>query len=73
MIIRDLHTWEKDEKTLAVAEKLIHFLISDEPTKDLEDLDQVAIPENLSKKFYEFDVSEMEKEKSKEDIKEIAR
>lgn len=59
VIIRELHSWEKDEKTLSIVEKLVHFLISDEPESGMEDLDKVMIPENLSKKFYDFDIKHM--------------
>jgi len=59
VILRELHKWETDEKALAVCEKAVHFLISDEPEKEHENYDQVMIPENLSKKFYEFDLNEM--------------
>lgn len=68
VIIRELHSWEKDEKTLAVVEKLVHFLISDEPEKDMEDLDKVMIPENLSKKFYDFDIKKMGEMNTSNDI-----
>ena len=66
VIIRELHKWERDEKTLAICEKLVHFLISDEPEQGLEDLDKVMVPEHLSKKFYEFDVTEMGESKPSE-------
>lgn len=68
VIIRELHSWEKDEKTLAVVEKLVHFLISDEPEKNMEDLDKVMIPENLSKKFYDFDIKQMGELNTSNDI-----
>lgn len=66
VILRELHKCETDEKVLAVCEKLIHFIISDEPEKEFEDLDQVVIPEHLSEKFYKFDASEM---KTDDDVK----
>jgi len=43
----------------AVCEKAVHFIISDEPEKEHENFDEVMIPENLSKKFYEFDLDQM--------------
>lgn len=61
MILREYHKWEKDERTMLVLEKLIQILISDEPEVELENLHQVVVPDELSKKFYEYEQKELEK------------
>ncbi|CAF0778426.1 unnamed protein product [Brachionus calyciflorus] len=61
LILRELHKWEKDEKALNSCEKLVQILIADEPEDGHENLHQVAVPEELSQKFYEFEKQELEK------------
>lgn len=61
VILREYHKWEKDEKVRTVLEKLIQILISDEPEAGLENLHEVLVPEELSKKFYEYEKKELEK------------
>lgn len=45
----------------AVAEKIISVLIADEPEEGMETLHKVEIPDELSKKFYEYEKTELEK------------
>lgn len=61
VILRELHKWEKDERVLAVCEKLVQILIADEPEEGMEDFHQVTVPEDLSQKFYEYEQKELEK------------
>ena len=60
-IIRELYNWEKDELAKESIYKLIQILISDEPENGLENLHEVHVPENLSKKFYEYEQENLEK------------
>lgn len=46
---------------MLVLEKLIQILIADEPESELENLHQVVVPDELSKKFYEYEQKELEK------------
>jgi hypothetical protein len=62
LILRELHKWEKDSQAKATCEKLVQILISDEPdADDMQNLHQVVLPEEMSKKFYEIDQNELEK------------
>ena len=48
-ILRELHKWEQDQNVLQTCENLVSILISDEPESGLENLDQIKIPESLTK------------------------
>jgi hypothetical protein len=61
LILRELFNWEKDEKSYTTCKKLIDILISDEPEPGLENLHQVEVPDELAKKFYDFEQKELEK------------
>lgn len=61
MILRELHKWEKDEKVNVTCEKLIHLLIADEPEDGMDNFHEIAVPENLSEKFYDYDQKELDK------------
>jgi hypothetical protein len=61
VIVRELHKWDKDEKVIETCEKLVAILIADEPEEYIENLHQVDIPENLSKKFFEYDAKDLER------------
>ena len=61
IILREFFNWEEDLKVAAVAEKIISVLIADEPEEGMETLHKVEIPDELSKKFYEYEKTELEK------------
>ena len=62
VILRELHNWEKDERVLLVLEKLVQVLIGDEPDDEsMLNLHEVAVPDELSKRFYEMDRDELVK------------
>jgi len=58
IIMRELHTSEKDKDVSAAALKFIQLLINDPPSKEMENLNEVVIPEDLEKKFKEYDAAE---------------
>ncbi|KAL5477998.1 hypothetical protein EMCRGX_G024871 [Ephydatia muelleri] len=51
LIVRELHTQEKDEEVDDTCEKLVHMLISDEPPSEMDNLAEVVIPEDIARKF----------------------
>lgn len=51
IILRELHTWEKDEECKDAAETLISLLIADEPETGMRDLNTVEIPKDIQDDF----------------------
>ncbi|NXQ22776.1 HGH1 protein, partial [Peucedramus taeniatus] len=60
LVLRELHTWEKDPEVLRTCEKLIQVLIGDEPEPGMENLLEVTIPEELEKRLRDLDREEEE-------------
>ncbi|XP_066031047.1 protein HGH1 homolog [Chamaea fasciata] len=65
LVLRELHTWEKNPEVLSACEKLIQVLIGDEPEEGMENLLEVTIPEDVEKRLRELDREE-EEERRKE-------
>ncbi|KAI0231156.1 HGH1-like protein [Lamellibrachia satsuma] len=68
VILRELHSGEKDPAVLLAAENLISVLISDEPASAMEDLRKVEIPQEIEDKLqkaYELQQREVEEETQK--------
>ena len=68
VILRELHSGEKDPAVLLTAENLISMLISDEPAPGMEDLTKVEIPEEIEEKLrkaHEAQQREVEEETEK--------
>ena len=68
VILRELHSGEKDPAVLLTAENLISVLISDEPAPGMEDLTKVEIPEEIEEKLrkaHEAQQREVEEETEK--------
>ncbi|XP_075881269.1 protein HGH1 homolog isoform X2 [Nelusetta ayraudi] len=59
-IMREFHQWEKDVHVGASCEKLIQVLIGDEPERGMENLMEVAIPENVEEKLVRASIQEQE-------------
>ena len=73
MILRELHSGEKDPAALLAAENLISVLISDEPASGMEDLTKVEIPGEIEEKLqkaYEAQQKEVEEEMEKLEAEE---
>ncbi|NXM53605.1 HGH1 protein, partial [Illadopsis cleaveri] len=60
LVLRELHTWEKDPEVLNTCEKLIQVLIGDEPQEGMENLLEVTIPEEVEKRLRDMDREEEE-------------
>lgn len=59
-IMREFHKWEKDVHVGASCEKLIQVLIGDEPEQGMENLMEVAIPEDVEEKLVRASIQEQE-------------
>ncbi|GCB82176.1 hypothetical protein scyTo_0022876, partial [Scyliorhinus torazame] len=69
VILREFHKWEKEPDVGAVCEKLIEVLISDEPEAGMENLLEVAIPQDIERKLRLQDEEEQRQiEKEKEEL-----
>ncbi len=55
VILRELHTWEKDPAARVSTENLIQVLIADDPEPGMENLNEVEIPENVAKSLHKQD------------------
>jgi hypothetical protein len=58
VILRELHNWEQDDANLVAIEKLISVLISDEPERGMENLNELDIPEHVVAKLKKADEEE---------------
>ncbi|XP_069771213.1 protein HGH1 homolog [Narcine bancroftii] len=58
VILREMHKWEKEPAVAAACQKLIEVLISDEPKHGMENLLEVAIPEDVEKRLRQQDEEE---------------
>ncbi|XP_038654616.1 protein HGH1 homolog [Scyliorhinus canicula] len=69
VILREFHKWEKEPDVDAVCQKLIEVLISDEPEAGMENLLEVAIPQDIERKLRLQDEDEQRQiEKEKEEL-----
>ncbi|NXR36634.1 HGH1 protein, partial [Zosterops hypoxanthus] len=65
LVLRELHTWEKDPEVLSTCEKLIQVLIGDEPEEGMENLLEVTIPEDMERRLRDLDREEEEERRRK--------
>ncbi|NWR01538.1 HGH1 protein, partial [Paradoxornis webbianus] len=63
LVLRQLHTWEKDPEVLGACEKLIQVLIGDEPEEGMENLLEVTIPQDVEKRLRDLDREEEEEQR----------
>ncbi|NXS23264.1 HGH1 protein, partial [Mystacornis crossleyi] len=61
LVLRQLHAWEKDPEVLSACHKLIQVLIGDEPEAGMENLLEVAVPEELERRLRDADRRERER------------
>ncbi|NXA99284.1 HGH1 protein, partial [Cnemophilus loriae] len=69
-VLRELHAWEKEPEVLDACLKLIQVLIGDEPEAGMENLLEVAIPEEVEKRLRELDREEEEEERRRKERRE---
>nr|CAG4640999.1 EOG090X08WK [Eulimnadia texana] len=55
VILRELHKWEKDREAFIACENLVDILIKYEHEIGYDNLKEVEVPEDVAKKFEEFD------------------
>ncbi|XP_037982889.1 protein HGH1 homolog [Motacilla alba alba] len=60
LVLRGLHAWETRPEVLSACHKLIQVLIGDEPRAGLENLLEVAVPEELEQRLRRLDQEEEE-------------
>ncbi|NXD04318.1 HGH1 protein, partial [Certhia familiaris] len=60
LVLRELHTWEKNPEVLRTCEKVIQVVIGDEPEEGLENLLEVTIPEEVERQLRDRDRLEEE-------------
>ncbi|NXH99760.1 HGH1 protein, partial [Pachycephala philippinensis] len=61
LVLRELHNWERDPEVLSACLKLIQVLIGDEPEAGMENLLEVAVPEELQRRLRRAEEEEREK------------
>ncbi|NWT96710.1 HGH1 protein, partial [Urocynchramus pylzowi] len=62
LVLRELHSWERQPEVLSACRKLIQVLIGDEPEEGMENLLEVTIPEELEQRLRDRDAHEEEEE-----------
>lgn len=68
-VMREFHKWEKDPRVISACEKLVQVLIGDEPEAGMENLLEVAIPEDVEQKLKDVDAKEQEQiEKEEQEL-----
>ncbi|KAF4077796.1 hypothetical protein AMELA_G00211820 [Ameiurus melas] len=68
-VMREFHKWEKDPRVISACEKLVQVLIGDEPEAGMENLLEVAIPEDVVQKLKDVDAKEQEQiEKEEQEL-----
>ncbi|NXB33456.1 HGH1 protein, partial [Eulacestoma nigropectus] len=72
LVLRELHAREKDPEVLSACHKLIQVLIGDEPEPGMENLLEVAVPEELERRLREADREEEEEERRRKEREEEA-
>ncbi|NXM13098.1 HGH1 protein, partial [Ploceus nigricollis] len=60
LVLRELHSWEKDPEVLSTCQKLIQVLIGDEPEAGMENLLEVTIPQEVEQRLRDLDREEEE-------------
>ncbi|NWQ97431.1 HGH1 protein, partial [Burhinus bistriatus] len=61
LVLRELHSWEREPEVLAACEKLIQVLIGDEPGPGMENLLEVTVPEEVEQQLQRWDQEEEER------------
>ncbi|KAM5313929.1 LOW QUALITY PROTEIN: protein HGH1 homolog [Glossophaga mutica] len=60
LILRELHSWERESDVRVTCEKLIQVLIGDEPERGMENLLEVQVPEDVECQLQRLDRQEQE-------------
>ncbi|XP_004472108.2 protein HGH1 homolog [Dasypus novemcinctus] len=72
LILRELHSWEREPDVRVACEKLIQVLIGDEPEHGMENLLQVQVPEDVERQLQQLDRQEQEQCERERQEQELA-
>ncbi|XP_027713591.1 protein HGH1 homolog [Vombatus ursinus] len=60
LVLRELHSWERDPNVRLACEKLIQVLIGDEPEAGMENLLEVSVPPDVEQRLQQLDQQEQQ-------------
>ncbi|XP_074059188.1 protein HGH1 homolog [Macrotis lagotis] len=60
LVLRELHSWERDPNVRVACEKLIQVLIGDEPEAGMENLLEVSVPPDVEQRLQQLDQQEQQ-------------
>ncbi|XP_044514284.1 protein HGH1 homolog [Gracilinanus agilis] len=60
LVLRELHSWERDPDVRMACEKLIQVLIGDEPEAGMENLLEVSVPPDVEQRLQQLDQQEQQ-------------